>query len=80
MITVTTAELQSNFIKYFQAVQSGNEVIIMHDGKRAARLSPERGSIDINEFVGILNNDGHDYKEIRDERYEGMRKKYEGLG
>lgn len=79
MITVTATELQNNFAKYFQAVQSGVDVIIMLNGKRAARLSPERGSIDTNEFVGILGKDNRDYKEIRDEIYDEKRKNYESL-
>lgn len=79
MITVTAAELQNNFDKYFQAVQSGADVIIMLNGKRTARLSPERGSIDTSEFVGILGKDDRSYKELRDEIYDEKRKNYESL-
>lgn len=79
MITVTAAELQNNFAKYFQAVLSGANVIIMLNGKRTARLSPERGSIDTNEFVGVLGKDDRNYKEIRDEIYDEKRKNYEDI-
>lgn len=79
MITVTANEIQDNFAKYLQAVQSGTEVIIMLNGKRTARLSPERGSIDTNEFVGILGKDDRSYKEIRDEIYNEKRNNYESL-
>lgn len=79
MITVTAAELQSNFSKYLETVQSGTEIIIMLNGKRAARLSPERANINTDEFVGILGKDNRSYKEIRDEIYDEKRKKYEDL-
>lgn len=79
MITVTAAELQNNFAKYFQAVQSGADVIIMLNGKRTARLSPERGGIDTNEFVGILGKDNRSYKGLRNVIYDEKLKRYRSV-
>ena len=38
MTTVSATELQNNFGKYLQYVQTGNDVIILRNGKEVARL------------------------------------------
>ena len=38
MLTVTATEIQNNFGKYLQAVQLGNEIIILKNGVEVARL------------------------------------------
>lgn len=104
MITVTADEIQNNFAKYLQAVQDGDEILIMIDERRMARLSLDDPNdpddpdvetlsdilkinkeysenytkLELKDFVGVLKGD-YDYKKMRDERYEEMRKKYESL-
>lgn len=69
MITVTAAEIQNNFGKYLQAVQAGDEILILCNGKKVAKLSPQRDDIVLEDFIGVLKND-YDEKAMRAERIE----------
>ncbi len=74
MTTVTATELQNNFGKYLQAVQEGNEVIILKNGKEVARLISHDKSVSFltDSLVGVMKGT-YDAKAVRTERM----KKYE---
>lgn len=76
MITVSATDIQNNFGKYLQAVQTGNEIIILKNGKEVARLISKECSISFlsDSLVGVLKNDCNE-KSIRAERAE----KYESI-
>ncbi len=69
MTTVTATELQNNFGKYLQSVQSGNEVIILRNGKEVARLISRERTVSFltDELVGVLKGN-YDDKALRAER------------
>lgn len=69
MTTVTATELQNNFGKYLQAVQSGNEVVILRNGKEVARLISHEQSVSFltDSLVGVLKGN-YDERAIRAER------------
>lgn len=71
MMTVTTTEIQNNFGKYLQAVQSGDEIIILKNGKEAARLisANKTASFLTDSLRGVLKGDYND-KEYYSERIE----------
>ena len=74
MTTATATEVQNNFGKYLNMVQTGGEVIVMKNGKEVARLVSYDKSVSFltDSLTGILNND-YNEKESRTERM----KKYE---
>ena len=45
MITVTATDIQNNFGHYLQAVQQGDEIIILKNGKEVARLVSRESSV-----------------------------------
>ena len=69
MLTVTATEIQNNFGKYLQAVQLGNEIIILKNGAEVARLISKEKSVSFltDSLTGILKNN-YDKKAARDER------------
>ncbi len=69
MTTVTATEMQNNFGKYLQYVQSGKEVIILRNGKEVARLISRERTVSFltDELVGVLKGD-YDDKALRAER------------
>lgn len=71
MITATATEIQNNFGHFLQAVQQGDEIIILKNGKEVARLISHRSSISFltDSLTGVLKND-YDDKAIRSERIE----------
>lgn len=71
MMTVTTTDIQNNFGKYLQAVQSGDEIIILKNGKEAARLiSANKAATFLTDSLrGVLKGD-YDDKECCAERIE----------
>lgn len=77
MTTVTATEMQNNFGKYLQYVQSGNEVIILRNGKEVARLVSRERTVSFltDELMGVLKS-AYDEKALRAERMA----KYEDLG
>lgn len=71
MITATATEVQNNFGHYLQSVQSGDEIIILKNGKEVARLISHESSVSFltDSLTGILKND-YDDKAVRAERIE----------
>lgn len=71
MITVTATEVQNNFGHYLQAVQSGDEVLILKNGKEVARLVSHEASVSFltDSLTGVLKHD-YDEKAMRTERIE----------
>ena len=69
MTTVTATEMQNNFGKYLQYVQSGNEVVILRNGREVARLISRERTVSFltDELVGVLKGD-YDDKALRAER------------
>ena len=45
MMTVTATDIQNNFGKYLQAVQMGDEIIILKNGNEVARLISKERSV-----------------------------------
>ena len=71
MITATATDMQNNFGHYLQAVQEGNEIIILKNGKEVARLVSHESSISFrtDSLIGVLKHD-YDDKAIRAERID----------
>lgn len=71
MITATATDVQNNFGHYLQTVQSGDEIIILKNGKEVARLISREASVSFltDSLTGVLKND-YDDKKIRSERIE----------
>lgn len=69
MITVTATEFQNNFGRYLQAVQTGEEVLIIKNNMEAARLISHNASVSYltDALTGVLKND-YDDKAVRRER------------
>ena len=76
MTTITATEMQNNFGKYLQAVQNGDEIVILKNGKEVARLISHMQSVSFltDSLVGVLSTD-YSEDEIREERV----KKYENI-
>lgn len=74
MMTATATEVQNNFGKYLQLVQSGEEVIVLRNGIEAIRMVSHDKSVSFltDSLVGVLKGD-YDDKALRTERI----KKYE---
>lgn len=56
MTTVTATEIQNNFGKYLQLVQTGEEVIILRNGLEMARLISRDKNVSFlsDSLVGVL--------------------------
>ncbi len=69
MTTVTATDIQNNFGKYLQMVQTGEEIIILRNGKEMARLISHDKSVSFltDSLIGVLKND-YDDKAVRAER------------
>ena len=69
MITVTATDVQNNFGKYLQMVQTGEEIIILRNGVEMARLISHDKSVSFltDALTGVLKSD-YDDKKIRAER------------
>lgn len=76
MMTVTATDFQNNFGKYLQAVQSGDEIVILKNGSEVARLISKKRSVSFltDSLIGILQNDYHE-DSIRSDRVA----KYESI-
>lgn len=59
MITATATEVQNNFGRFLQLVQSGEEVIISRNGKEVARLISKNRSVSFltDSITGVLEED-----------------------
>ena len=64
MTTVTATDIQNNFGKYLQLVQTGEEVIILRNGLEMARLISHDKTVSFlsGSLVGVLKNDYGDKK------------------
>lgn len=62
MTIVSATEVQNNFGRYLQSVQNGNEVVILKNGKEAARLVSYDRSVSFltDSLVGVLKNDNEE--------------------
>ena len=69
MITATASEVQNNFGKYLNIVQTGGEVIVLKNGKEVARLISHDKSVSFltDSLVGVLKGN-YDDREARSER------------
>ena len=69
MTTVTATDIQNNFGKYLQLVQTGEEVIILRNGLEMARLISHDKTVSFlsDALVGVLKND-YDDKKMKAER------------
>ena len=69
MTTATATDVQNNFGKYLNMVQTGRDVIIMKNGKEVARLMFYDKSVSFltDSLVGVLKGD-YNEKEARSER------------
>lgn len=76
MITATATEVQNNFGKYLNVVQTGGEVIVIKNGKEIARLVSYDKSVSFltDSLIGVLKGD-YDDKKARTEKM----KKYESV-
>ena len=73
MITVAATDIQNNFEKYLQAVQNGDEIIILKNGTEVARLvSKEKCHALTDALTGVLKND-YDEKAMREKGFLGMK-------
>ena len=59
MTTISATEMQNNFGKYLQAVQDGDEIVILKNGKEVARLISRSQSVSFltDSLVGVLTGD-----------------------
>ena len=59
MTTISATEMQNNFGKYLQAVQNGDEIVILKNGKEVARLISHSQSVSFltDSLVGVLTGD-----------------------
>ena len=69
MLTATATDVQNNFGKYLQAVQMGDEIIILKNGVEVARLISKNKTVSFltDSLTGILSND-YNEKIVREER------------
>ena len=76
MLTATATDVQNNFGKYLQAVQMGNEIIILKNGVEVARLISKNKTVSFltDSLTGVLSKN-YDEKAIKEERL----RKYEVL-
>ena len=69
MRTVTATEIQNNFGKYLQLVQSGEEICVLKNGKEVARIISREKSVSFlsDSLLGIPKNDyGYYRKAVAD--------------
>lgn len=71
MLTATATEIKNNFGHYLAAVQSGDEIIVIKNGKEVARIVSRQSSVSFltDSLTGALKND-YDDKKLRAERIE----------
>lgn len=71
MMTATATEIKNNFGQYLAAVQSGDEIIIVKNGKEVARIVSRSSTVSFltDSLTGVLKNN-YDDKKLRAERIE----------
>ena len=69
MLTDTATDVQNNFGKYLQAVQMGDEIIILKNGVEVARLISKNKTVSFltDSLTGVLSKN-YDEKAIKEER------------
>ena len=69
MTIVTATDIQNNFGKYLQLVQTGEEIVILRNGLEMARLisHDKAASFLSDSLLGVLKND-YDDKKMKAER------------
>ena len=69
MLTATATDVQNNFGKYLQAVQMGDEIIILKNGVEVARLISKNTAVSFltDSLTGILSTD-YNERIVREER------------
>ncbi len=69
MTTVTATEMQNNFGKYLQYVQTGGDVVILRNGKEVARLISHEKTVSFltDSLVGVVKGN-YDERAMREER------------
>ncbi len=76
MITVSATDMQNNFGQYLQAVQSGDEILILKNGKEVARLISNTSAVSFltDTLTGVLQGDytEDDIRQERAKRNENM--------
>lgn len=60
MLTVTTKDLQDGFDRYLRAVQQGETVVILQDGREVARLISVDHAPLTDALTGVLKHDYDD--------------------
>lgn len=71
---VNATEFQNNFGKYLQIVQNGGEVVILKNGREAARLISAESSASFltDSMAGVLKKDYAEDEIRKENRNEGM--------
>lgn len=71
MITATATEIKNNVGRYPAAVQSGDEIIVIKNGKEAAGTVSRQSSVSFltDSLTGVLKKD-YDDKKLRAESIE----------
>lgn len=71
MLTATATDVQNNFGHYLQAIQSGEEISILKNGKEVARLISHKSSVSFltDSLIGVLKNN-YDDKAMHAKRIE----------
>ena len=71
MMTATATDVQNNFGRYLQAVQEGNEIRILKNGKEVARLISHDASVSfLSDTLKVVLKNDYDEKAMRAERIE----------
>ena len=62
MLTATATEVQNNFGKYLQLVQTGEEVIVLKNGVEVIRMVSHKKSVSFlaDSLLGVLKGDYDD--------------------
>ena len=73
MMTATATEVKNNFGHFLAAVQAGDEIIIVKNGKEVARIVSRQSSVSFltDSLTGVLKNDYDDKnsKKLRNRKY-----------
>ncbi|MBQ3919485.1 MAG: type II toxin-antitoxin system prevent-host-death family antitoxin [Oscillospiraceae bacterium] len=70
MITATAADVQNDFIKYFEMAQNGEEITITFNGKAAKLIGAERLPLDTMKAMRGILKGNYDEDEMHAERIE----------
>ena len=69
MLTATATDVQNNFGKYLQAVQMGDEIIILKNGVEVARLISKNTAVSfLTDSLTVILSNHYNEKIVREER------------